>query len=267
MQTNPITYIPTDDQEQAKGEFKYKKEIPDSYDVILMALKATFERVIDKAYHTTGNTGIMADSFRQLTPYDILQRFRKMYGRANIQEIEAKLLHINNPMDRNLPVEVIIWDIEDVQTFLLANPVDKMELTDVQLCTHSLIKLSKTGGIYAKANEGWNQKELHILQQWMEFKTHFIEEYEKMLAANGGTTMVQEGYGTGGAYNAIEDDGSSLAEIIIQNAERATTAEGKVSDLESRLAALEMGSQQPPPQVGYYAPHTAYGMISHFYMR
>ena len=32
-----------------------------------MALKATFERVIDKAYHTTGNTGIMGDSFGQLT--------------------------------------------------------------------------------------------------------------------------------------------------------------------------------------------------------
>ena len=83
-----------------------------------------------------------------------------------------------------------------------------MELTDVQLCTQGRIKFSKTGGLYAKSNERWNQKELHIRQQWMEFKTHFIEEYEKMLAANGGTTMGQEGYGTGGAYNSIEDDGS-----------------------------------------------------------
>ena len=79
-----------------------------------MALKATFERVINKAYHTTGNAGIMGDGFGQLTPYDILQRLRKMYGRANIQEIESKLLHLNSPMDRNLPVEVMIWDIEDV---------------------------------------------------------------------------------------------------------------------------------------------------------
>ena len=134
----------------------------DFYDVILMALKATFERVIDKAYHTTGNTVIMGDGFGQLTPYDILQRLCKMYGRANIQEIEAKLLHLNNRMDRNLPVEVMIWYIEDVQRFLLANPADKKELTDVQLCTHGLIKLSKTGGLYAKANESWNQKELHI---------------------------------------------------------------------------------------------------------
>ena len=95
----------------------------------------------------------------------------------------------------------------------------------------------------------------------MEFKTHFIEEYKKMIVADGRTTMGQEGYGTGGAYNAIEDDGSSLAESIVQYAERATTAEGKVDELESRLAALEMGSQQPPPQMGYYAPQTAYGMM------
>ena len=47
----PVTAISTGHQEQAKGEYKYKKDISDTYDVILMALKATFERVIDK--HTT----------------------------------------------------------------------------------------------------------------------------------------------------------------------------------------------------------------------
>ena len=63
-------------------------------------------------------------------------------------------------MDRNLPVEVMIRDIEDMQRFLLANPADKMERIDVQLCTHGLIKLSKTSGLYAKATERWNQKDL-----------------------------------------------------------------------------------------------------------
>ena len=90
-----------------------------------MALKATFERVINKAYHTTGNTGIMGDGFGLSTPFNILQRLRKTYGRANIQEIEANLLILNNPMDRNLPVEVMIWDIEDVQRFSLQTPQTK----------------------------------------------------------------------------------------------------------------------------------------------
>ena len=167
----------------------------------------------------------MGDDFGQLTPFKILQRLRKTYGRANIQEIEAKLLHLKNTMDRNLPVEVMIRDIEDVQRFLLAKPADNMELTDVQLCTHGLIKLSKIGGLYANSTARWNLKDRTIRQQWMEFKRHFIAEYEKMLATNGGTTMGQEGYGTGGAYSAIDDDLSSLAESIVQYAERTTQAE------------------------------------------
>ena len=76
-----------------------------------MVLQAKFERVIDKAYHTTGNTDIMGDGFGQLTPFEILQRLRKTYGRENIQEIEAKLLHLSKTMDRNLPTEVMIRDI------------------------------------------------------------------------------------------------------------------------------------------------------------
>ena len=175
----PTRAITSGDQEQTKGEYKYKKEISDLYNVILMVLKSTFERVIDKAYHTTGSTGIMGDGFGQLTPFEILQRLRKTYGRANIQEIEAKLLHLNNSMDRNLPFEVMIRYIEDVQRVLLANPADNMELTDVQLCIHGLIKLSKKGGVYANATERWNLKDRTIRQQWMEFKTHFIAEYEK----------------------------------------------------------------------------------------
>ena len=81
----PTRAITSGDQEQAKGEYKYKKEISDLYNFILMARKSTFDIVIDKAYHTTGNTGIMGDGFGQLTPFEILQRLRKTYGRANIQ--------------------------------------------------------------------------------------------------------------------------------------------------------------------------------------
>ena len=94
-------------------------------------------------------------------------------------------------MNSNFPVKVMIQYIEDVQRFLLANPADNMELTDVQLCIHGLIKLSKKGGLYVNATESWNLKDRTIHQQWMEFKTQFIAEYEKMLAANGGTTMGQ----------------------------------------------------------------------------
>ena len=164
-------------------------------------------------------------------------------------------------MDMNLPVKVMIRDIENVQRFLLANPADNMELTNVQLCKHGLIKISKTGGLYSNATKRWNLKDRTIRQQWMKFKNHFIAEYGKMLAANGGTTMGQDGYGSIRAYNAIGDDGSSLAETIVKYAKRATQAEGKVNELESRLAGLEIGPPPTQTQKGYYAPQMAYGMM------
>ena len=92
--------------------------------------------MIDKAYHTTGNTGIMGDGFGQLTPFEILQWLQKTYGRANIQEIEAKLLQLNNPMDRNLPVKVMIRDIEEVQRLLLANP---QTIWNLRTCNYALM--------------------------------------------------------------------------------------------------------------------------------
>eukprot|EP00978_Attheya_sp_CCMP212_P018828 scaffold52003_cov26-Attheya_sp.AAC.1 len=82
-----------------------------------------------------------------------------------------------------------------------------------------------------------------------------IEEYEKLLRESGGTTMGHEGYGI--AYNATEgnEEESSLAESIVKYAERATSAERTVADLEGRLAVLEMGNTMaPPPQAAYFLP-------------
>ena len=62
---------------------------------------------------------------------------------------------------------------------------------------------------------------------------HYIEDYKEILAVNGGTTMRQEGYGTIGTYNAVEDDGSSLTETIAQYTERTLTAEAQFSNLDS----------------------------------
>ena len=132
----PTRAITSGDQEQAKGEYEYKKHISDSYDVILTGLKARSERVIEKEYHTTGNTGIMGDGFGQLTPFEILQSLQKTYGRAKIQEIDATLLHLNNLMYSYLPVKEMIKDIEDVQRFLLANPADNM---DWRMCNYALM--------------------------------------------------------------------------------------------------------------------------------
>ena len=74
-----------------------------------------------------------------------------MYVKATIQELESKLLTIQQPMERNATVEVMLRGIEEFQMLLLANPKEGQYLTEVQLISYELIKLLKTGELYSKA--------------------------------------------------------------------------------------------------------------------
>ena len=137
--------------------------------------------------------------------------------------------------------------------FLMAHPDGDRETSDVNLISYGTIKLSKCGGLYTKAMERWQAKPAEDKRVWANFWLHYITEYEKLLAEGGGTTLGQDGYG--GAFNATdtEQDDSTLTESIVRYAERTTEAEGKVADLENRLAQLEFGSQiaNGPPQGAY----------------
>eukprot|EP00978_Attheya_sp_CCMP212_P017717 scaffold47601_cov35-Attheya_sp.AAC.1 len=104
-------------------------------------------------------------------------------------------------------------------------------MTEVQLIKYGLIKLSKTGVLYAKAIEHWNARDPKDRRAWVDFKTHMIKEYEKIWRHDHGTRSY------GAAYNATEEtEDSSLAESIVKYAERATWTERTVADLEGRLA-------------------------------
>jgi hypothetical protein len=250
----PTTAITDRDQQASKAQWDYFKEEHDSFKNIKTALKLMFERVIDASFHTSGNAALMANGFGNMTPPEIMTRMRRLYGKATIQELERQLLILQQPMDRNNPVEVMLRAIEEVQMFLLADMEENQEMTEVQLIKYGLIKLSKTGGLYVKAIEHWNARDPKDRRAWVDFKTHMIEEYEKLLRESGGTTMGQEGYGV--AYNATEgEEESSLAESIVKYAERATSAERTVADLEGRMAVLEMGTTMaPPPHAAYFLP-------------
>jgi len=163
-------------------------------------------------------------------------------------------------MDRNQPVEVMLKGMEEIQMFLMAHPDGDRELSNVNLISYGSIKLAKCGGLYTKAMERWQAMPGPNKKVWANFRKHYITEYEKLLAEGGGTTLGQEGYG-GTFYMAdTMDDDTSITESIVKYAERATMAESKVSNLEQRLAQLEVNSQMgaPPPNAAYYAPEAAY---------
>ena len=86
-------------------------------------------------------------------------------------------------------MEATLRGIYAVHMFLLTNPKEGQDLTEVQLISYGLIKLPNTGGLYYKAIERWSTKDIVNRRMWVKFKTHMIEGFEKILKAGGGTTM------------------------------------------------------------------------------
>ena len=52
----------------------------------------------------------------------------------------------------------ILRGIKEVKIFLLDNPEEDRALTEPNLISYALIKLTKTGGIYAKGIEKWQKR-------------------------------------------------------------------------------------------------------------
>ena len=94
-------------------------------------------------------------------------------------------------MNLSHPIEVMLRGIEEVQIFFLANPEEYRQLSEPNLIGYALIKLSKCGGIYAKALERLNKVLPKIRKKWAIFRKHMINEYELKITEGGGTTMGQ----------------------------------------------------------------------------
>ena len=88
-------------------------------------------------------------------PPAILKRLERLYGTPRLQELEQALLCLDKPMDRNQPVDMMLYTTEEVQMFLMAHLDGDHELRDVNLISYTMIKFSKCVGLYTKAIERW----------------------------------------------------------------------------------------------------------------
>ena len=129
-----------------------QKEKRNTFENLLMVLTKTFEDVIDPALHT-GSHGLATRGFGNTNPCGVLAHIHSLYGKPSLTELEGALLRLNEPMNRSRPIEVMLRGIEEVQIFLLANPEEDCQLSEPNLIGYALIKLSKCGGMYAKALE------------------------------------------------------------------------------------------------------------------
>ena len=167
-----------------------------------------------------------------------------------------------NRMSIIQPVEVMLRGIEEVKLFLLSNPDEDRALTKPNLISYALVKLTKTGRMYAKGIEKWQNRTRQYRRKWAKFSALIVEDYERHITKTGVTTMGQEVYGT--AMHAAEDLTNTyfLTEAVTKYADRATQAEERMAHTEEIFEeTFAMMSMQQPPQPTYYpkkshTPHT-----------
>ena len=199
-----------------------------------MVLANIFEDVVDPAFHS-GSRGLTTKRFGNMPPVDIMANLQRLYGKPSYQELDAALIRLNKTMNIMQPVEVILRLIEEVQLLLSANPDEEWALTEPNLTSYLLIKITKIGRIYAKGIEKWQKRHTQDSRKWSEFLAHLVEDYERQLTETGVTIMGQEGYGT--AMHAVEKltDGDFLTEAVTKYAERATQTEARMAQMEVKF--------------------------------
>jgi len=75
-----------------------------------------------------------------------------LYGKPSLPELENALCQQLQPMDRSKPIEVMLREVEAVQIFLLSNPEEERQMSDVTMISYALIKMYNTG-LYGKPIE------------------------------------------------------------------------------------------------------------------
>ena len=86
-----------------------------------LTLVAILKDAIDTAYHI-GAMVMGAKVFGPLTVPQIISRMQLNYGKPRIGEIKKALLHLNERLDHNTPIEFMLQSLEEVHMFLLASP-------------------------------------------------------------------------------------------------------------------------------------------------
>ena len=138
-----------------------------------MVLDKIFEEVIDPAFHSSIR-GLATRGFGATPLVDIPANLQRLYGKPSYQELNASLLRINKLMNQIQPVKVMLSCIKEVQLFLLVNPDKDRALTEPNLISYALIKLSKIGGIYTKGIKKWHKRPAQDRRKWAKLSAHLI---------------------------------------------------------------------------------------------
>ena len=153
----PATAITDTNQKYEERKWQSRKNLLDAYLNMRTALRKIFERDIGPAYRSGRmmNTGMERRVFGNEEAPAILELHKILYGTPSLQELDQALFFLHDPMYCNQPVEVMLRTTEEVQMFLMADPDEYRELSNVNLISYAMVKISKCGVLYTKAIERW----------------------------------------------------------------------------------------------------------------
>ena len=115
----PVNSFTETEQRIGEKRCQVTKDQQDTLENVELTLVAILEGVINTAYHTEDTA--MADiGFVPLTAPQIISCIQLNYRNPGIGEIKKSLLCLNDPMDCDMPIEVMMRSLEEVQIFLLA---------------------------------------------------------------------------------------------------------------------------------------------------
>ena len=140
----PTTKITNNDQKSEERIWQIRKNLLDTYHNMRTSLRQLFERVVNPKYHSGGmiNTGMARWGLGNNEPPAILECLKILCGTPSLQELDHAILRLHDAIDRNQPVEVMLWSTKEVQMFLMAHPDGDRELRYVNLISYAMIKIS-----------------------------------------------------------------------------------------------------------------------------
>ena len=117
----PANSFTKTEQKIVEKRWQVTKGRRDTLENVELTLVAILEGAINTAYHK-GDTEMRSTGLGPITAPKIISRMQLNYGKQGIRGIKEALLRLNDPMDCDMPIEVMLKSLEEVQMFLLASP-------------------------------------------------------------------------------------------------------------------------------------------------
>ena len=103
----------------------------------MIVFAKTIKDIINPAFHT--GRGLVTQGFGATRSHSVFAHPQQLYREPSYPKLDKALLHLNEPMNQNYPVEVILRGTKYVQIYLLTYPDEDYQVSEANLIGYTLI--------------------------------------------------------------------------------------------------------------------------------